>query len=49
MAQTQLRLALQRCPSRTCLALRALDHYRARLPQLAGPLPIADAEEGGGA
>ena len=45
MAEAELRIAVQRCHSRTRLALRALDRYRARLCQLAGPLPIADAAE----
>jgi hypothetical protein len=45
MAETQLRIALQRCHSRTRLALQALDLYRTRLAQLAGPLPIVDAAE----
>jgi len=45
MAEADLRIALQRCHSRTRLALQALDRYRARLCQLAGPLPIANAAE----
>jgi hypothetical protein len=36
MAQTQLRLALQRCRSRTRLALQALGRYRARLANWPG-------------
>jgi hypothetical protein len=45
MAERQLRIALQCCHSRTRMALQALDLYRARLLQLAGPLPIVDACE----
>lgn len=45
MAETRLRVALQRCCSRRRLTLAALDDYQSKLTRKLGDMPIITAAE----
>jgi hypothetical protein len=45
MAETQLRVALQRAESRRRLALQALHDFHGKLTRKLGPVPLTDAAE----